>query len=147
MNVCEVRDQLLREHTDLRARVAEVLAAMDRWGRGEATHERVRSDLTALADAVRVHNAHEERALGRLMRKVDAWGGARVEIMNEEHLTEHVELHTALSSSAAAAEPSAWRHLVEKLLARLLDHMAREERAFLNDEVLRDDGVVVEMGS
>jgi hypothetical protein len=35
---------------------------------------------------------------------------------------------------------------VDLLLAQLLDHMAREERAFLNDEVLRDDGVVIGYG-
>jgi hypothetical protein len=140
----EIRDDLLREHAELRERIEDVRTVVDRWKHGEASHGHVRSQLTVLANALHAHNAREERSLGSLVRKVDAWGDARARIMSEEHFREHADIHAVLSSTAAAVEPSAWRELVRRLLAQVLDHMAREERAFLNEEVLRDDGVVIE---
>jgi hemerythrin-like domain-containing protein len=143
MSLSEIRDELLREHAGLREMIDDVGTVMDRWKHGEASHTHVRSQLTALADALRVHNAREEKALGKLVRTVDAWGAARSEIMNEEHFKEHAALYAALSSTSVAVEPSAWCELVARLLAHVLEHMDREERAFLNDDVLRDDGVVI----
>jgi hypothetical protein len=143
MSLSEIRDELLREHADLREQIEEVRAAMDRWTHGSASHSHVRSQLAVLANSLRAHNTSEEKALGGIVRAVDAWGPARAEIMGEEHFREHAELYEALSSTAVAVEPSAWRELTDRLLARMLDHMAREERAFLNDEVLRDDSVVI----
>jgi hypothetical protein len=142
MSLSEIREELLREHAELREQVQEVRSVMDRWSNGEASLSLVRSHLAVLANALRAHNIREETALGSLVRTIDAWGAVRAEIMSEEHFQEHADLFTALSSTIVAVEPSAWRELVARLLAQMLDHMAREERAFLNEEVLRDDGVV-----
>jgi hypothetical protein len=142
MSVSEIRDELLREHADLREQIHEVRFLMDRWTSGEVSQNHVRSHLAALADALRIHNDREERALGGLVRSADAWGEARAEIMSEEHFQEHADLYVALTSTVAAVEPSAWRGLLDRLLAQVLDHMALEERGFLNEEVLRDDAVV-----
>jgi hypothetical protein len=143
MIISEIREQLLSEHDDLRKRAAEVRGTLRRWEQGEAIQTHVRGQLLALADAIRAHNTHEEQAIGRIVRK-PAREGAGAGLMDEEHLKEHVDLLAVLTSSAVAAEPAAWQHLVDQLLVRLLDHMAREERAFLNAQVLHDDGGAVE---
>jgi Hemerythrin HHE cation binding domain len=138
----EIRDQLLGEHADLRAQIEGVRAVMDRWKDGAASQSDARGHLAVLANALRTHNLREEKALGGLVRAADAWGGVRAEIMSEEHFHEHADLFVALSSTVVAVEPSAWRGLVDRLLAHVLDHLAREERAFLNEDVLCDDSVV-----
>jgi hypothetical protein len=143
MTLGEIRDTLLSEHVELRAQIARVHLTMQQWARAEVTQDRVRHELAFLALALHAHSTREERALGGVLREIDAWGDARMEIMSEQHLKEHADLYAALSSAAASVEPAAWSYLVEQQLTRIQDHMRREENAFLNDRVLRDDVVAV----
>jgi iron-sulfur cluster repair protein YtfE (RIC family) len=143
MRLSEIRDELLREHAQLRRQISDVHAASECWKNGTASLSQVRAHLTALVDALLAHNQHEEKMLGGIVLKVDAWGPVRSAIMGEEHLKEHGELLAALTSTSSAAEPWAWCELVYRRLADLVNHMDREEQVFLNDEVLRDDSVAI----
>jgi hypothetical protein len=106
-----------------------------------------RSDLSAalvrLAHGLRAHNRYEEEILGGLLVKVDAWGPARVELMNEHHAGEHRQLLAALFDAGSALETSGPENL-SICLDRVLEHMAYEEKAILGDDVLRDDSVVAD---
>jgi hypothetical protein len=144
MDATKIRDELLREHAELSRKIRELRETMALWSRGDASRAEVLTGLSNLAVALRAHNAREERLLGIWLRSVDAWGGVRAEIMSEEHFQEHSDLLAALTSAAAAVEPAAWQYLVEQQLKRVLDHMAREERVFLNETVMRDDPVAME---
>jgi len=139
-----IRDDLLREHADLREKIADVRALIAQWACSRTSHREVLSELTKFRTALLAHNAHEEKALGNWIHTADAWGGARAEIMRDEHLREHSDLDGALWSAAALVEPAAWQYLVGVQLGRILDHMQIEERTFLNEGFLRDDCVSVE---
>jgi hypothetical protein len=144
MKPSEIRDELIAQHGGLRSRIEAARQAVDRWTRGDALQSHVRDLLAELADALRAHNLQEERALRDLVRSVDAWGQARVQIMDEHHVAEHRELFDTLIRVSRALDPWEGRRELESFCRRMLTHMAREEEAFLNPAVLRDDDLSID---
>lgn len=136
MKASQMRAELCEEHAQLRAMIDVVRRLAARPSQGTAGREALRGAVVQLADALRRHNLREEELLGGIIPTVDAWGPVRAEIMDEEHVAEHEELYAALLGQDG--QP------VESLLDRVLDHMAREEAAFLNEDVLRDDVIVTD---
>jgi hypothetical protein len=135
----QIRTQLLTQHAELRALIEEVRAAKGRARGGEPRGGDVLIALVdRLASALQAHNLCEERLLKGILVTVDAWGPARVEIMDERHSAEHKEIHAELLE--ASFEPERIDHLLDQLIL----HMAHEERAFLNDEVLREDSILID---
>lgn len=144
MTPAETRDELLAEHADLRRHLDVVRHAMAAWLEGRDSRNAVRDAMTALADTLRRHNQHEERAATETVRTIDAWGPARVEIMEEAHVREHRELYDALVAVGAAPYAQDGARALAAFGDRFLEHMAREEAAFLNASVLRDDDVSID---
>jgi hypothetical protein len=144
MTSADIRDELLSEHAALRGRLDAARLAANRWASGEAPQTRVREELAGLVSALRSHNLREEGALRGLLRAVDAWGPARLEIMEEAHVREHHHLFEALLGVGEALDPRDGVSELERLRTRLLEHMAREEEAFLNASVLRDDDLAID---
>ncbi|HZU83784.1 MAG TPA: hemerythrin domain-containing protein [Polyangiaceae bacterium] len=150
MKPSEIRSKLLEQHAQIRALVAEARGAMDRPAgdrgasaeAGSLRQPGAQSAVMArLAQLLRTHNQEEERLLRDIVARVDAWGPARVEIMDEHHLREHAELYAALFGAEAVALDA---RRVDGVLDRLLEHMAAEERALYGEDVLRDDSVVID---
>jgi hypothetical protein len=139
MKLSEIRTELLREHVALREQVSVTCTIMDRWVRGESLREQARASIAQLTDAFRQHNANEEALLHEYIKTVDAWGPARAAIMGEQHIREHEELYAALMNATMAADAASASRVVVRLLDRLLDHMAREEKVFLGEDVLCDE--------
>jgi hypothetical protein len=144
MKPSEVRDELLSEHDGVRRHLAAARRAAAGWTRGEAPWSHVREELARLSDALRAHNVSEERALRELIRSIDAWGPAREEIMDDEHIREHREIHDTLVRIGQARHPGDGARELERFSEKLLAHMTWEEKAFLNDTVLRDEGGTVD---
>ncbi len=138
MDATQIRIQLLTQHAELRALIERVRAAV---GQGSMNEPEGDTALVAwvgrLARALQAHNACEEELLKGILATVDAWGPARAEIMDERHTAEHKELHAEL------VDASLDRERVRQLLDRLLTHMAYEEKSFLNEDVLREDSIVI----
>jgi hypothetical protein len=149
MKPSEIRTELLAQHERIRARVLEARGKLDEWqaeppARGELREE-LNGRLAALIGVVLEHNAREEELLRDVLPTVDAWGPARAEIMLEEHTREHDALYKALLDAfgvAGGAAAHGARDEISALLDRMLEHMAREEKICLTEEVLRDDGIV-----
>jgi hypothetical protein len=139
MKRSEIRDELLAEHRDLRAHVEASRQMVERWTHGDAKWLQVRDELARLADALRSHNLHEERALRDLVGSDDASGRAREHLMDEAHVTQHRDTFDVLIRVSQARDPDREGPHLEAFFSRLLGHMASEERAFLNAAVLRDD--------
>jgi hemerythrin HHE cation binding domain-containing protein len=143
MSPSEIRDELLEQHASLRAMIEDV-----RWVAGRA-HEsdgkpgELQDHMRRLALAFRAHNRREEEVLKGFLVSVDAWGPVREEIMSEEHVAEHVELYAALVDMNMTARSAIAAGALAAGLDRMLDHMAREEIAYLGEDVLRDDGVMM----
>jgi hemerythrin len=144
MKASEIRTKLLAQHAQLRVLVDKVrsasgLAKPQQSHDGQRAGEELQSALSMLVCALRDHNAEEEQLLRDVMVTVDAWGPARVEIMNEQHAREHRELYVRLSD---AASPDASQMNI--CLDRLIEHMAIEEKAILSEDVLRDDVIAMD---
>lgn len=140
----EIRKVLLREHADIRARMDETRRAIAIWTNGDPAREELRYCLASLADTMRKHNLHEEELLREIVPTIDAWGPARAEIMDEEHVKEHDDLYAALVQAGTASEASVAKPIVNHLLQALLEHMEKEEKTFLAEDVLRDDAIVID---
>lgn len=137
----EIRDQLIAQHDELRARIDAARLASEKWACGEVPPSHVRKALSELADALRAHNLHEERALQDLIRSMDPWGPALEELMDDGHVREHRNMLDALAQVSDARDPREGGRQLEKFCERVLDHMTWEERALLNVS-LGDEGSI-----
>lgn len=133
-----MRDELLAQHAELRARVDETRAALAAARAGDGSHEQFFLALSRLASALGAHNAREEALLKDVIPDVDAWGPARADVMFSEHVKEHDLLYESLVSAGRGPDGAAMT-TVSGLLDELIQHMAREEEAFLREDVLHDD--------
>lgn len=138
----EIRAELLRQHAEIRALMERTRTIAERASKGAPVDDDLRASLVQLADALRRHNLQEEALLGDIIPAVDAWGAARAEIMTEEHVREHAGLYAALLGTPCTPIEFAGA-AIDSLLGAMAVHMAREEEAFLGEDVLRDDVVVV----
>ncbi len=141
MTPSEIRTELLTQHAELRAMIRRAASIVAALRRGEPARTELAAALGALAVATHGHNDHEEALLGGIIPTVDAWGPARASVMDAEHRLEHRELQAAFLTNLTGDDESVCR-AVDELLGRLVEHMEREEDAFLSEEVLRDDGVI-----
>jgi hypothetical protein len=144
MKASEIRRDLLAQHAELRSLLDQVSAAA---ARAKTTHRSVddaRACLAQLLEALGLHNLREEELLRGLLPGVDAWGGARAEIMGEEHVAEHRDLHAALTKLATLGDAARWERTFDGLRIRLLSHLAREERDFLGADALHDEEPTVD---
>jgi hypothetical protein len=138
MTPSQILSLLLADHSSLREMVRETRRVADLARQGAPVTDDLLESLSAMAASLRAHSAREEELLHGLLRSVDAWGPARAEIMDEEHVEQHSALHGAIVRIPNTPGEFAGAGVAE-LLDQLLEHMEREERAFLNPQVLRDD--------
>ena len=74
--------------------------------------------------------------------QLDAWGMIRAEVMVGEHLEEHRELWQAVHDASETTDPDVAASKTRELCERIHEHMLREEKVFLNDEVLADEAPI-----
>jgi hypothetical protein len=139
--VRDIRDELLARHAEMRAAVNDIQVAVERVRSGNGPPEELQTALADLADALRVHCAHEDDVLREVLRNADAWGDARVEVLDNEHAHERGELDDAVVESGLADDVERLVAITLRCVARLLEHFAREERFALAEDVLCD-GIV-----
>jgi hypothetical protein len=143
MNRSAIRRELVEEHAKLRGLIEDVREAA-RLARGsEAMRRELHTQMERLNIALRAHNRHEEELLKGILVTIDAWGAVRAEILSEEHVAEHVELCAMITDAKATSHSAILDGTVGSLLDDVLKHMSREEIAFLGEDVLRDDDVIV----
>jgi hypothetical protein len=143
MTPSQMLKELLAAHSSLRGMVRETRSLADLACEGAPVTYQLRGALAVLADALKAHSLREEDLLTDVLRFVDPWGGARAEIMNDGHIEQHRALYDAIACIPKTPTEFAGAGVAE-LLEQLLDHMRREEEAFLNPEVLCDERVVTD---
>lgn len=147
MKPSEIRAELLDQHGEIRQRMVDIRKALEPRPASDAARDELQSRLAQLIGLLRRHNLREEELLRDILPTVDAWGPARATIMMEEHLKEHDALYTALldtgtlPSTEGPAADAAHAQLLG-LMDRIVEHIDHEEKIFLSEEVLRDDGIV-----
>lgn len=141
LSLSEIRTELLQQHEGLRQAMRVVRDLAHRSERGEpAMHAELNRSIAKLSDALQHHNAREDELLRGVIPTIDAWGPARAEAMSDAHVREHVEMYRALGETGAATDPRVAASAALRLLERIAAHMEREEREFLGEDVLNDDG-------
>jgi hypothetical protein len=144
MNLDDIRTELTAQHTNLRRMIEEArMLAHD----SQPTSGELRARVEELYETLREHNRCEEDLLRGILANIDAWGPAREEVMREHHVKEHRELGMALTAPDTLSEEGIACGTLLGILDRILEHMAHEERTFLNESLLHDHGVVVEQFS
>jgi hypothetical protein len=143
MNASQIRDELLQQHKAIRSQIEEIKPMAQRARDGAPVREELALAMARLAKVVEHHNAREEELLGDLLRSVDAWGWVRTEMMTSAHANEHNEIHATLVGVLVTVDEFAGS-AVHRILERLLEHMAREEKMFLNADSLRDDQIAMD---
>lgn len=144
MTPSQIRAELLGQHAGLRVLMEETRQAVERAKAPGGTRDELSACVQRLGTALRAHNRREEALLREIIKKVDAWGPARVEIMDESHVDEHVGLLAALLGTNGASDAETAGKGVLHVLEQLEKHIAREEEVILAENVLRDDDVVIE---
>jgi iron-sulfur cluster repair protein YtfE (RIC family) len=140
----DVRADLLAQHEGVRVLIGEARKVAGHLRGATQQREELQASIELLATALRLHNQREEAVLRHILKTADAWGPARIEIMDESHAEEHIILLAALFGSGGASDAESACTGVSHVLDRLEAHMAREEEVLLDDSVLRDDDVVIE---
>jgi hemerythrin len=135
----EIRTTLLQQHAEIGVHIEETRAATAKWLKKEADYAQLRGCLARLANSVRMHNADEEEALRTVLPTLDVWGPVRTEVMLEEHGAEHSELYATLMEASVTSDPATAAAGIVRLLDRMVEHMAREEKAFLGADVLTEE--------
>lgn len=139
MRPSQIRRELLDQHLALRTLMADAGRIAHRCEDGEAAKEELRHALVRLTDLFRMHNRREEELLRDVFPNLDAWGPVRAQVMVEEHVDEHSDLFQALMAAASTDDAHAAAAKAKALFDRIVVHMDREEKVFLNGEVLSDD--------
>jgi hypothetical protein len=139
----EIRLELLQEHQELRMTIAETRNAAARALTYPSAFKELRACALLLCDRLRTHNRHEEELLQDLLPTVDAWGSVYAESTKEHH-SEHEQLSEALAGASDVLEIGVFQETVLSTIDRVLDHMAHEEKAYLRENVLRDDVIVID---
>jgi iron-sulfur cluster repair protein YtfE (RIC family) len=141
----EIRQAILGEHEQLRARMRELQAALE--GAGATATAGVPpvlpGALHAFLQEFLKHIDHEEAILRPVLAHVDAWARHRVESMDSEHAEQRARL-TALARMDPASDPRSFVSGVRETLEWIRQDMAGEEKTMLSPELLRDDIIVID---
>lgn len=132
---------MLAQHVELRVEITAARRVLERFVAG-GSRASLRAALARVVDRLRLHNLREEELMRDVFPTLDAWGIVRAEVMVEAHVVEHRQLYEALRAADQAADILAVATTVSDVLDQLLEHMAREERVFLGEDVLSDDVIV-----
>lgn len=127
------RKLILEQHGTLRQRFADLkkmMAARDYQGLAKA--------MAPLRTEFLQHLKDEEEYVRPLLADLDAWGPARVDQMNEEHVRQTADIHT-LVEIASRGQTSELLQALNTFIDEILADMKDEEKSMLSPEILRDD--------
>jgi hemerythrin-like domain-containing protein len=146
----EVRQRVLSDHENLRKMLETLEALCGEVLSGERRlvgplRDRAEALLARLAE----HMRWEDRHLAEALREADAWGEERADELEREHQEQRQLLRGALARLQDEGRPAPMiaRELAD-LVHRLREDMLSEEKALLDERVLRDAviGTDVETG-
>lgn len=139
----EIAAELIDEHGNLRGLIQRVRDVLEFADEDDAKPVLV-VRLGALIHALELHNRHEQTLLADVIQMVDAWGPVRRARMDEHHRASHARLTKGLRAAVAASTFAAASRAARSALDALIVHMDEEEQDFLNANVLREDGLVID---
>jgi hypothetical protein len=134
----EIRNELLRQHGQVRALMASTRACAKQVRAGLPAAAELRTDLLELSNVLRTHHLQEEALLRDMLVNGHPSGGDDAVTLCEAHIQEHARMNAALKSIQCAAPEVAGVGIVA-LVDWIGQHMDREEVVFLAEDVFRDE--------
>jgi hypothetical protein len=118
-----VRDDILEQHADLRARLDELAEEVGLWRSGEAgSDDRLRALGRDLCARFHAHLEFEDQELVPVLAVIDSWGPERVRDLHTTHTRQRRKL--AALWTQLDCEPDADE--VERALADLAEDMSND---------------------
>jgi hemerythrin-like domain-containing protein len=147
MQPSRVRDYVLKDHVDLRARLDRIEAKIEApaaWGPDRASA--VLAESEAFLEALLVHMEWENLHLTRALREADAWGPEREERLRSEHREQRETLTQLIEDlRGLESEPELLARRIADFIDRVREDMVEEESSVLDPNVLRDDVVAIDL--
>ena len=144
----ETRHTLKAQHLRLQSLIAELRATAAGLSTATDGKEVARAALEAVVarfrTALEAHLFDEERLLGPILMRIDAWGPQRLELMQAEHAHQRAVLAVLGSDRTRVLPNEALARRAWDLSADVLADMAAEEREILVSSVLTDDTIALD---
>ncbi len=139
----EIRERILAEHRELRELLAEVLT-LSRTVASRDDEESLKLAVRALVLVFGEHLRSEEAVLVPTLERVEPWGPARVERLDEEHATQRAMLKDIFASIGKVDDRTQLAERAAAFATRLLDDMNEEEADLLTPTIFHDAILVVD---
>jgi Hemerythrin HHE cation binding domain len=141
-----VRNQVLEQHTELRALLVRAVADAAPNGSppGEVDAERLRTTARELCQRFHAHLTFEQEALAPVFAVLDSWGPERVMDMHVEHTRQRRELDALLGRFEAGEGIEQMTFALRGLAVDLLRDMEEEEASCLRASLMSADSLTVE---
>ena len=146
MEPSQVRHRILEEHQRIRELLADVRQLASRVVAGDVScAAALRERGKTLQEFFRGHLDLEDAILIPALREADAWGPERADRVGHEHAEQRQRMDAVarlLAESGGSAREVA--NALSLLADRIEEDMIHEERAVLDEKVLRDDPINVD---
>jgi hypothetical protein len=126
-----VRDEVLRQHDELRGLLRDVMRAADMAAFEEPPCDRLIERGRELCLRFRDHLAFEDEWLKPVLAVLDSWGPERVRGLDEDHRRQRARIDDVLESMESSGDPAEMSEALNDLVEDLAHDMYEEELSFL----------------
>jgi hypothetical protein len=136
MEPAQVRDMVLRDHEELKAKLAHLYRVI-----AHADVQAMAREARVLLHKLAAHLELEDAMLAPVLRTIDAWGPVRADRLNEDHTAQRREISELLHFLEESEDAERIADRVSRFAETLERDMKEEEHDVLSSELLRDDTV------
>lgn len=141
MTPSEVRKTIQQEHLDLRDKLSHLEKLI-----AKKEHSQIEKTFKDFSEKFVKHIENEERILIPALRNTTGWGDVRGDMMKNEHISQRERLKN-LTSTIAQQNFNKYSPELEDFIRAIYADIDKEEKDFLNPNVLKDDVITVDVGS
>jgi hemerythrin-like domain-containing protein len=134
----EVRLKVLSQHREIEQMLAELEAGVAALGQGHVDPGQVKRAAYALRGILELHMTFEEAYMVPAINDADGFGPERVRHLHVEHAEQRRELDRLVDAIRDAASTEDLSAGVARLADMLRKDIEEEERAYVNEKLLRD---------
>ena len=130
-----VRKIILDEHTQLRRKLSEIETLLK-----SKDHSKLKEAITGFTRLFLSHIEKEEKILRPVLKEIDAWGGVRVDRMNQEHVAQRAQMKEIVER-VQYGKPAEYLSLIEVFVREIYLDIQAEEKECLSPDVMKDDPI------
>jgi hypothetical protein len=132
-----VRDDILEQHADLRARLEELAEEVGLWRLGESgSGDRLRALGRDLCERFNAHLEYEDEELIPVLAVLDSWGPERVRELHVAHTRQRRKLAALWTRLDFEPDPDELERALADLAADMSGDMESEEQGLLSQPAM-----------